>query len=852
MTLSPQDWAEIARHFEALCDLPKSDQQARIRDLGLSTASEKQLRGMLAHDADPEMAFLTEQTDRLRSQFERSSALGKQVGAYRIEALIGEGAMGDVYTAVRADGAYDATVAIKFLAARASLRDQRLFDRERRILATLDHPGIARLIDAGEDERLGTYLVMEYVEGRPIDRYIVEENLQGRAILRLIIEASEAIFAAHRALILHRDLKPDHLIAGDDGRLRILDFGIAQFFQDSPEQAVRTKGISFTPRYAAPEQLLGEPTTTATDVYSLALITFELLAEGRSAFGDETTPSAQTMEKRLAGRLDLSDRHFARTQDMSRSDRRMLLAILRKALQPEPRQRYGSVGEFADDLSAVLSGKAVSARPLGPIQAMLRWTRYHRLSASLGMLALLATLSGTAFTLWFAREAVQERQLAVRETQRAEQTAAFLENLFVSASPGEVGPDVTARTLLGLGQERLQSELVGQPELLAHLEAVIGRSYLNLGLFEQALAITESDALPTSPDRALLGAGALNRLGRFAEALAWLDQAFPEAAETRALIDRALVRSAAYINLGDLDEADRQASEALRLANGDPATANQRITAQSMRAAVAFNRSDYDAALAAYEGILAVSVEMYGRWHQQTGMAHHNVGGMAFTHGQLDKAIDHYRQAVEIYREVFGDDNRAVGMSLRSLGLSLRRAGRAEDARIVLEETVAVLANWETPESPVYREAALQLVELYWLLRESDAARTVLATLPELAELQSESASQVECRLQSMARLVNGDLSSPACLGDYAISSSLQPFVSYADLSSPVCLIDHEMPQSVQAFVAYADLRLRWRAGERAPLGVDAVIASTEALTPPDPLLLEALSRLKSDSEKLP
>ncbi|MEM1082209.1 MAG: tetratricopeptide repeat-containing protein kinase family protein, partial [Pseudomonadota bacterium] len=590
------------------------------------------------------------------------------------------------------------------------------------------------------------------------------------------------------------------------------------------EGALTLTGVRpMTPQYAAPEQLLGDSTTTATDVYSLGLILFELLSGGRSAFGEEGTSSPEVMQKRLAGQLDVSGRRLVRAKGIAAADRKLLLSILNTTLRRQPEQRYASMGALADDLEALLSGKAVSARPLGPVRAMLRWARFHRLSAVLGLLALVATLSGTAFSLWFAHQAGEERMLALREAQRAEQTAAFLENLFVSASPGEAGPNVTARSLLGLGQQRLQAELADQPALVAHLEAVIGRSYLNLGLFDEALAITEHDALPTSSERALLGARALIRLGRFADALPWLDQAFPDAADTSALIDLALLRSTVSINLDDIEEADRQANLALRLAQGDPSTADQRVTAQSMLAAVAFNREDFDAALAAYEGILDIRIEIYGPRDRRTAQAHHNVGSVAFMHGELDTAIGHYREAIGIYREAFGEDNRSVGMSLRSLGLSLRRSGRGSDARSVLEETVDVLANWETADSPVYREASLQLAELYWLLGEPDAVRTLLEPLPEVDEPQAETAKQVECRLQLMGRLIDE-------------SSRL-----------PACLMNHEMPDSVQAFVAYAELILRSQAGQ-ANLGlVDEAMVRIESLNPPDPLLLEAILGLKSD-----
>ena len=806
----------VSRHFQDLCDLSVAEQDRRIRTLGLPAPLEKQLLGMLRSDSDPEMAVFIASAEQFRTELNRSSLVGQSLGPYCIEAPLGEGAMGDVYTARRADGQYDATVAIKFLAS-PSLRGKRLFDRERRILALLDHPAIARLIDAGEDPRFGAYLVMEYVDGCPVDRFVREQRLDAREIVKLVIDAADAVSAAHRSLILHRDLKPDHILIDADGRLRVLDFGVAQFMDTTDGQALRTEGASFTPRYAAPEQILGEATTTATDVFALGIILYELLSDGRSPFTTGDHGDHADIAARLADKPAIHASQLHRTRQLAGPDRNALTEILRKGLMRDPRHRYTSAEALAEDLRALLAGKPVTVRSTTTVQTLMRWARHHRLAAGFAMLALLTTIGGAGFSIWFAQQAHHERLAAVDQATRAGKTAEFLEYLFASASPGEAGPSVTARSLLMKGKERLETELADQPELVAHLEAVIGRSFLNLGLFEDALAITDNDSVPTSPERALLRAQALNRLDRYADAVAWLDRAFPTGATAAESVDEAIIRSTAFINLGELDASQQAAERALEIAGSDLALVHRKLTAQSMMAAVAFNRSDYAEALHAYEAILALHVERDGERDTATGLAHHNVGGVAFMHGNLDKAVYHYQQAISIYRDGYGEDNRAVSMSLRSLGLSLRRAGRAEEAQRVLAQAVAALAQWESTRSPVYRDALLQLAELHWLLGEPESVAALLSGLPDAGEVQSAHAVQVECRLRVMAALSGPLTRLPECIGD------------------------QEFPSSVQAFIHLAQLELAGRTGVPANVSTDEALAAVDALIPGDPLLRKAV-----------
>src|ERR1700722_13170280 len=359
-----------------------------------------------------------------------ASFAGRHVGPYVIETELGRGGMGAVWLARRSDGSYEGTVAVKFphsfmLGGPAEQR----FRAEGRLLARLDHPNIARLIDAGVLEATQPYLVLEYVEGEPIDRYCERLALPLVARINLFLSVVAAVAHAHVHLVVHRDLKPSNILVTEAGTVKLLDFGIAKLLADEEGAAATQTGVlALTPQYAAPEQVLGEPVTTRTDVYSLGLILY-LLLTGRPAVATEGRSSAQVV-------------HEVVTQAPARPSLVALLAqvpgnelagdldnIVGKALKKAPAERYESAEALGEDLRRFLEHEPVRARSDTLLYRAGKFVRRHRVGVALATAASVALLATSGVALWQAYAAGRERDLALAQERRADSVADFMSTL---------------------------------------------------------------------------------------------------------------------------------------------------------------------------------------------------------------------------------------------------------------------------------------------------------------------------------------------------------------------------------------------------------------------------------------
>ncbi len=407
--------------FDAVIDSPPASRAARLQEL---TAGDAELREavarlLAAHDAAG--GFLDAGPPTLAMPDVDVAVVGRRIGAYEVVRELGRGGMGTVYLGVRVDDQYRKAVAIKVL--RAALDRDVLhvrFARERQILASLDHPDIARLIDAGTTKDGQPYLVMDLVDGVPIDEYCTRHDLSIDARLVLFRRVCEAVHHAHRHLIVHRDLKPRNILVTADGSPRLLDFGIAKLLSPDDGEAPGVTETSLrvmTPEYASPEQARGERVTTASDIYSLGVILFQLLTGQRpyrlpSTRLDEIvrticdTPAARpsavaapTVTRRLRGDLD---------------------AIVLAALRKEPERRYGSVAQLSEDVRLHLAGHPIVARPDTWRYRLSKFVRRHRLAAAAAVIVAASLVGGLGVAVWQARVASQARVAAEAERARAE------------------------------------------------------------------------------------------------------------------------------------------------------------------------------------------------------------------------------------------------------------------------------------------------------------------------------------------------------------------------------------------------------------------------------------------------
>jgi serine/threonine-protein kinase len=424
---------------------------------------------------------------------------GTRIGPYRIVGEAGRGGMGVVYLAERADDQYRKRVALKLL--RRGMDDPHLVRRfleERQILATLDHPHIAKLLDGGVTADRLPWFAMEYVEGEPIDRYCDGHRLSVDHRLRLFLAVSDAVQYAHRNLVVHRDLKPSNVLVTAEGQVKLLDFGIAKLLgPDTAEATVTQIGRrAFTPEYASPEQVRGEPVTVASDVYSLGVMLYSLLS-GRLPYRLqsrrerdieqavlETAPEAPSV---TAG--ESTEAALARSSSPERLRRRLrgdLDVIALTALRKEIQRRYPSVEAMAADLRRHLDGLPVEARADRWSYRAAKFLRRHRLGVAVaaGVTLLVAGFGVVA--------AVQSARTA-KERDRAEQVSAFVTDLLKSPDPYDgKGADITVRAVLDSAVRRIRTELRAQPSVQADLLTVIGQSYNGLGLLEEAHTALDS------------------------------------------------------------------------------------------------------------------------------------------------------------------------------------------------------------------------------------------------------------------------------------------------------------------------------------------------------------------------
>jgi serine/threonine protein kinase len=452
--LTPKRFQEIRDLFEAALERPPAEREQFV----ISTSGEDlELRAevlqMLRAEAepagpidDPALAAFrpvtseTQPADSLTSQ----GLEGRRIGQYLLQRCIGSGGMGTVYLATRDDDAFQKNVAVKVVTPPAGSLDLlRHFQRERQILATLDHPNIARLLDGGTTADGLPYLVMEYIEGQPIDEYCNERRLGIIERLKLFRVVCDAVHYAHQNLVVHRDLKPRNILVSSRGTVKLLDFGIAKLLspeQENPTTALTRTAISaLTPEYASPEQFKGEAITTAADVYSLGVVLYELLTGQRPyrlksrvlheiarviCEEDPTQPSAVVNEGAAPESMNvLADGKPERLRRRLRGD---LDNILLMALRKEPRRRYASVQQFDEDLKRHLEGIPVTARKSTFIYRAARFVRRHRMGVAASALFLMALAAAMAATSWFAYTAAIERRRAEQRERDTRQLAVDL------------------------------------------------------------------------------------------------------------------------------------------------------------------------------------------------------------------------------------------------------------------------------------------------------------------------------------------------------------------------------------------------------------------------------------------
>jgi eukaryotic-like serine/threonine-protein kinase len=616
--------------------------------------------------------------------------LGRLLGPFRIKSLLGEGGAGRVYLAQRQD--VGGNVAIKILRGHfAGQKALRRFDAEQAILARLDHPNIARLLQVGTTEEALPWLAMEYVQGRPFSEVMAESSVRER--VQMTIKLLDAIDYAHRQLVVHRDIKPGNILVDRRGEPRLLDFGIAKQLDDT--DTTRTHYQPRTPSYAAPEQVLGQPITVATDVYAMGVVLYEALS-GSKPWSDS---GSKLDEAILAGRAALP------SSVPSSADRREIRgdldAIVMQAMHREPRLRYPSAASMARDLQRALNRRPVSARRQTFAYRSGRFLiRYHRwVAAGLLLLALLS--------FGLHRE-IRLRQTASLEAQKSREVASFMLDIFDAGdalSPEfAISKDSTVMDLIARGAARLDT-LDTAPLVRADLAQKLGAVYWGLSefghaehYFSTAIVLREenhADADDTAESYLMLGR-VYSRTGRYAQMLEAVQKSYEIRLEAFGNDDARTIRSlhrvgVAYYFLDDLDHADSLFLKAIAASRGQlPEAAIQLADSYTMHAFSLSARGRFDEALETYREALKVRQSVLPANHNLIGEGLNNLAGGLFDLGRTEEAIRTGYEALKVDKENFHGDHNDVALDLVPLARFLIKAGQLEDASRTADEAVGM------------------------------------------------------------------------------------------------------------------------------------------------------------------
>ena len=685
-------WAELDALFEKAVELPADEVDAYCRSV---CGADDEL-----HDLLQELVASAEGSDETVRQSISKAArdivsvpllTGGRVGAYLLEDLIGRGGMGDVYLASRADGAFDKKVAIKVVhSRRVADRLATQFRQERKVLASLRHPSIPALIDAGQLDDGRLYFISDYIDGIPISDYCDNHHLSTESRLALLERVGEALQHAHNNLVLHLDIKPENVLVQDDGTPCLLDFGIARLMSDKARDY-----RAFTPRYASPEQILGDRLTAASDVFSLGALMVRTLV-GEPPFRTARFAPSETI---LAERKQFTQRNSA--LDKLTGLDPDIRAIALKALSENPADRYANVESFLRDIKRYRLGFPVSARPKTFTYWFGKYVRRHRLAIVVvaAIVAILVAFAMREFDL--RQQAQQASTAAAMEAETSRRVSDFMIELFEISNPGETsGNTVTARELLDGGAARIKEELSDQPLIQTRLMRVMGAVYDQLGLYPEAESLLD-DAV-TLRDAALEEDDA--ELGRMLTEL-----------------------GINHLRQNKLDQAAEVLFRGFEIRQREFGEHHDAIAHSLTFIGVLHTlRGDYDDAEASLLRALSIYEELHGPEHPALAETVGNLANAYFRTGRIEESIELNKRAISLLEINKGPDHPAIAMRIDNLGSVYYGSGRFQEAAEHLQRALAIRENVLSPKHPLLASNLANLANVYSALGEYERSESML------------------------------------------------------------------------------------------------------------------------------
>ncbi len=716
--MDPDAWDVLNRLLDEALDLPPPDRVKWID--GLSAEHERfkpRLRDLLSRAQSESFLGTVPKFDSVTEgelgASRASETAGSEIGIYRLLREIGKGGMGTVRLAERRDGMVNRPVALKL--PRGSFRGAGLGERmarEREILASLDHPHIARLYDAGLTPSGDPFLALEYVEGRAIDEYCKDHALDPKARLTLFLQVASAVAHAHGKLVVHRDLKPSNILVTEEGQIRLLDFGIAKMLEEGvalETEFTERAGRALTPEYASPEQILGEPIGVASDVYSLGVVLFELLTESRPYQLERGT--SRELEDAILQAEPPKPSEVAKDPAARKALRGDVDTIVLRALQKEKDKRYPTVNALAEDIERHLDGRPVLARPDTGWYRAVKFARRNRIAVGAAAAVLIAVLAGAGLALWQAR-------VAVAEQRRSREVTNFIAAIFRDANLEEgEGRSLSALDILNRAHDRILKGLDTEATVRIELLNILGASLMSLGETATAESVAAraleearqslSDTDPLALRAKLLRSWVLMYRGKTEEARENLDAFFDAFDRTRDLQPEDVVlawrlRCGLEIDAGNREEAVAAGKEAVRLAdellpNDHPEKLLALLELAYAHQQTAQHQEAVGVAGRAYQ--LALETHPENLLHPNVIKARARFGNALSDAGERVRGIGELEQAIRDATTVFGPTSMTVGVYLQNLVSPQLQEGRVKDALETSERSLAVCQEYFEPNS---------------------------------------------------------------------------------------------------------------------------------------------------------
>ena len=725
--MNSERWNKIQSLFERALELNPSEKENFLQsECGDDKELFDEIASLLSADEKQHSIFSGSVADYLAAS--DATLEGKTFGNYRAIKMVGSGGMGSVYLAERGDGMFEQKVALKIV--KPGMNSQEIitrFEEERQILARLQHPHIARLLDGGISELGLPYFTMEYVEGKPITEYCDDKNLTIEERLGLFRKVCEAVLFAHQNLVIHRDIKPNNILVMEDGTVKLLDFGIAKVFEEDDDKKflTRTGMRLMTPEYASPEQVKGEPVSTATDTYSLGLILYQLLTgfppyelQSSSALEMERIicltepqkPSTMITKVSLSG----TDSSKKTNPKYILEKRRTTVSKLKKriagdldniclmAIRKEPKRRYSSIAQLITDIDNHLSGLPVTARKSTASYITKKFIQRHKVGAVVTSIAVIVLALVTVF---YTIQLKEERDRAQLEAKKSKRVSEFLAGIFQVSDPEQSkGDNITARELLDIGVRRIESELSDQPEVLANMLGVTGNVYKSLGLYDnaqvlllKAFSINDSLLGSDSPEtvKSLSDLAQLNfAMGDYQAAI----EKLKEAIEKRINIygEKSLEAAESINDLAMVLREEGNYNEAAKLLNSSLSMRKKLLSPKSQEIAQSLNNlaqlkvdmGEFEEAKKLFEESLQIKEENYSKIHPSVTETLGNLAFLLQRMGEYEKASELFNETLEIDKKLFGDLHPVVSTDLYNLASNTALMGNLKEAEKLYSEVL--------------------------------------------------------------------------------------------------------------------------------------------------------------------